>query len=112
MATNSNKPPDVSIDVSLDVPIDMSVDVYGATLTRRQFVKTGGMLAVGFGMVGTRPLRGDAPKAAVAKNSIDPALLSSWLEIHPDNTVLIRTGKTTLARVRFIRRIGKLWQKS
>ncbi len=69
------------------------LDVFGATLTRRQFVKTGGMLAVGVSLVGTAPLRGETPQAKVAKNSLDPALPSSWLEIHPDNTVLIRTGK-------------------
>lgn len=69
-----------------------SVDVFGATLTRRQFVKTSGVLAVGITMVGAH-LRGDAPKATVAKNSLDPSLASSWLEIHPDNTVTIRTGK-------------------
>ena len=77
MATKSNKP----------------IDVFGATLTRRQFVKTGGMLAVGISMVGTARLKGDTAKATVAKNSLDPALPSSWIEIHPDNTVLIRTGK-------------------
>ena len=77
MATKSNKP----------------IDVFGATLTRRQFVKTGGMLAVGISMVGTAPLKGDTPKATIAKNSLDPALPGSWIEIHPDNTVLIRTGK-------------------
>ena len=70
-----------------------SIDVFGATLTRRQFVKTGGMLAVGVSMVGSTPLRGQAPHATVAKNSLNPALPSSWIEIHPDNTVLIRTGK-------------------
>jgi nicotinate dehydrogenase subunit B len=77
MATSNSKP----------------VDVFGATLTRRQFVKAGGMLAVGFSVVGAAPVWGDGPKAAVARNSLDPSLLSSWLEIHPDNTVVIRTGK-------------------
>lgn len=77
MATRSNNP----------------IDVFGAAVTRRQFVKTGGMLAVGICMVGTAPLKGDAPKAAVAKNSLDPSLPGSWIEIHADNTVLIRTGK-------------------
>jgi len=77
MANESNKP----------------MDVFGATLSRRQFVKTGGMLAVGISMVGIAPLRGEAQKEVVAKYSLDPALLKSWLEIHPDNTVLIRTGK-------------------
>ena len=70
-----------------------SIDVFGATLTRRQFVKAGGMLAVGISVVGAASLKGQTPKTAVAKNSLDPALPSSWLEIHPDNTVVIRTGK-------------------
>jgi len=70
-----------------------SIDVFGATLTRRQFVKTSGILAVGVSVVGTAPLRGDTPKVALAKNSLDPSLAASWLEIHPDNTVTIRTGK-------------------
>ncbi len=70
-----------------------SIDVFGATLTRRQFVKTSGILAVGVSVVGTSPLRGDTPKGTVAKNSLDPSLASSWLEIHPNGTVTIRTGK-------------------
>ena len=71
-----------------------SIDVFGATLTRRQFVKTGGILAVGISVVGPARLRGDTPKVTVAKNSLDPSLASSWLEIHADNTVTIRTGKS------------------
>jgi len=70
-----------------------SIDVFGATLTRRQFVKTSGILAVGISVVGASPLRGDTQKAPIAKNSLDPSLAGSWLEIHPDNTVTIRTGK-------------------
>src|SRR5688572_998026 len=66
--------------------------VPGATLTRRQFVKTGGALVVGFGLVG-RELLNNTAQAATAKNSIDAALSSSWVEIRADNTVLIRTGK-------------------
>src|SRR5271169_4579414 len=69
-------------------------NVFGATLTRRQFVKTGGVLVVGFSLVGSELLKGDTPKAATMKNSLDPSLPSSWIEIHPDNTILIRTGKT------------------
>jgi CO/xanthine dehydrogenase Mo-binding subunit len=71
-----------------------SVDVFGATLSRRQFVKTSGVLAVGIGVVGSATLRGDTPRAPVAENSLDPYLASSWLEIHVDNTVTIRTGKS------------------
>jgi nicotinate dehydrogenase subunit B len=68
-------------------------NVFGATLTRRQFVKAGGVLVVGFSLVGTELLKADTPKASVMKNSLDPSLPSSWIEIHTDNTVLIRTGK-------------------
>lgn len=71
-----------------------SIDVFGATLTRRRFVKTSGVLAVGFGMAGSATLRGATPKPPVAENSLDPSLAASWLEIHPDNTVTIRTGKS------------------
>jgi nicotinate dehydrogenase subunit B len=73
--------------------INKPIDVFGATLTRRQFVKTSGMLAVGISMIGPAALRGDSPKTSVGKNSLDPTRPGSWIEIHPDNTVLIRTGK-------------------
>ncbi|MFZ0200252.1 MAG: molybdopterin cofactor-binding domain-containing protein [Candidatus Sulfotelmatobacter sp.] len=66
----------------------------GPTLSRRQFVKAGGALVVGFSLVGPELLRGDSQKPATLKNSLDPTLPSSWIEIHPDNTVLIRTGKS------------------
>jgi len=69
-------------------------NVFGPTLSRRQFVKAGGALVVGFSLVGPEFLKGDAGKAATFKNSLDPTLPSSWIEIHPDNTVLIRTGKS------------------
>jgi CO/xanthine dehydrogenase Mo-binding subunit len=68
--------------------------VLGPTLSRRQFVKTGGALVVGFSLIGPELLKGDTAKAAPMKNSLDPTLGSSWVEIHPDNTVLIRTGKS------------------
>src|SRR6202521_1585007 len=69
-------------------------NVFGAKLSRRQFVKTGGVLVVGFSLVGPELLKGVSPKPAVLKNSLDPTLSSSWIEIHPDNTILIRTGKS------------------
>jgi nicotinate dehydrogenase subunit B len=69
-------------------------NIFGPTLSRRQFVKTGGALVVGFSLVGPKFLKGDAAKTATLKNSLDPTLSSSWIEIHPDNTVLIRTGKS------------------
>jgi len=68
--------------------------IHGATLSRRQFVKSGGALIVGFTLAGERLLAGaaDAP-AATGKNSLDAALSASWFEIRSDNTILIRTGK-------------------
>ena len=71
-----------------------SGNVFGATLSRRQFVKAGGALVVGVSLVGPRFLKGDTAKSTVLKNSLDPSLPSSWIEIHPDNTILIRTGKS------------------
>src|ERR1700741_2764092 len=68
--------------------------VFGPTLSRRQFVKAGGALVLGFSLIGPEVLKGDTAKAATVKNSLDPTLPSSWIEIHPDNTVLIRTGKS------------------
>jgi nicotinate dehydrogenase subunit B len=69
------------------------VSAGGVTLTRRQFVKAGGALVVGLSLVGPELLQGQAPKSVTFKNSLDPSLLSSWIEIHPDNTILIRSGK-------------------
>lgn len=68
-------------------------DVFGATLTRRSFAKAGGALLVGFGMVGVDGVRNTA-RAAVSKNSLDATRPESWIEIHPDKTILIRTGKS------------------
>src|SRR3974390_3098959 len=74
------------------------VNVFGARLSRRRFVKTGGALVVGFSLVGTELLKGNPLKAATLRNSLDPTLPSSWIEIHPDNTILIRTGKNDLGQ--------------
>ena len=70
-----------------------SVQVFGATLTRRQVVQSGGALLVGFGMAGSG-VWSKAARAAVPENTLDPSLPGSWIEIHPDNTILIRTGKS------------------
>ncbi|HVW87742.1 MAG TPA: molybdopterin cofactor-binding domain-containing protein, partial [Bryobacteraceae bacterium] len=63
-------------------------DVYGAKLSRRGFLETGGALIAGFGL-----LQPGVTKAATAKRTLDASLPESWVEIHADNTVLIRTGK-------------------
>jgi nicotinate dehydrogenase subunit B len=74
-------------------PKNENVNVFGAALSRRNFVRTGGALFVGFGMLGVDGLKNSA-KAAATKNSLDASLPESWIEIHPDNTILIRTGKS------------------
>src|SRR4029077_5336974 len=63
-------------------------------LSRRQFVKTGGALVVGVTLAGSELLNAPAAKSGAVRTSLDPALPNSWIEIHPDNTVLIRTGKS------------------
>jgi nicotinate dehydrogenase subunit B len=73
---------------------EQSGNAFAPTLSRRQFIKAGGILVVGFSFAGPEILKGDTAKAATMKNSLDPTLLSSWVEIHPDNTILIRTGKS------------------
>jgi len=68
-------------------------NVLAPTLSRRQFIKAGGILVVGFSVAGPELLKADTAKPAVLKNSLDPTLGSSWIEVHPDSTILIRTGK-------------------
>ena len=65
-----------------------TTNVYGAELSRRGFLRTGGALVVGFCL-----LKADSGQAATSNNTLNPALPESWIEIHADNTVLIRTGK-------------------
>ena len=72
---------------------EKSIRVFGATLTRRQMVQSTGALLVGFGVAGEAFWYKTA-KAATTKNTLDPTLPGSWIEIHPDNTILMRTGKS------------------
>jgi len=64
-------------------------DICGASLSRRGFVKTGGALMVGFSLVKADDKTGTSANG----NTLNPALPESWIEIHADNTVLIRVGK-------------------
>jgi nicotinate dehydrogenase subunit B len=66
-------------------------DVFGASLSRRGFVKAGGALLVGFGLVSADGMQND--DAAVSGNTLNPGLPQSWIEIHADNRILIRVGK-------------------
>src|ERR1035437_7369527 len=81
----------------MTIPNEKPVNVFGATLTRRELVKAGGALFVGFGMVGADGLKNIA-RAATTRNSLDATLPESWIGIHPDNTILIRTGKSDFAQ--------------
>jgi CO/xanthine dehydrogenase Mo-binding subunit len=65
-----------------------STNVFGASLSRRGFVQAGGALLAGFGL--------DMHKAGAAPSvdALNPARPESWIEIHADNTILIRTGKS------------------
>jgi nicotinate dehydrogenase subunit B len=74
-------------------PNETPVNVFGATLSRRNFVKSGGALIVGVTLVGPGALQAASAKPTVMGNSLNPTLPQSWIEILPDNTVLFRTGK-------------------
>ena len=74
--------------------IERPVNIFGATLSRRDFVKAGGALVVGASLAGHELLAGKAARGAVMRNTLDPTHVNSWIEIHADNTILIRTGKS------------------
>jgi CO/xanthine dehydrogenase Mo-binding subunit len=61
-------------------------------ISRRGFVKTGGALFVSLAV--PLPFAMQAAAAAGSANSLDPTLPDSWLEIHSDNTIIARTGRT------------------
>ncbi len=71
---------------------DPTVDVFGAFLTRRGFVAAGGALLAGFGMLRSANAQEEAP----AMRGVPAAKLSAdaFIEVHADNTILIRTGKS------------------
>ena len=66
----------------------MEISVHGAQLSRRGFMATGGALVASVYLL---------PSAAKAKADaaapFDASQATSWIEIHADNTVMIRTGK-------------------
>jgi nicotinate dehydrogenase subunit B len=63
------------------------------TLTRRGFVKIGGALFVSFALPPAISTWAAAEPDSLDTNHLDPSLLSSWLEIHNDNSILLRTGR-------------------
>lgn len=60
-------------------------DIHGASLSRRGFIGAGGVLLVMLGL--------PAGRAMAQTNSLDAAKPASWIEIHADSTVTMRTGK-------------------
>jgi len=64
------------------------------TLTRRGFVKRGGVLFVSFAIPVGFSAQTAEGKASLETNQLDPTLLASWLEIRSDNTIVARTGRT------------------
>src|SRR5207247_3020596 len=75
---------------------EMNTNVFGATLSRGKFVKGTGALVVGLSLPAT--FSSAAGAKAAAKNEVDPAQLSGWLTINPDNTILMRTGKVEMGQ--------------
>jgi nicotinate dehydrogenase subunit B len=68
-----------------------ATDVFGASLSRRGFVKAGGALLAGFGFASADGMQNTG--AAVSGNTLNAGLPQSWIEIHADNTILVRVGK-------------------
>ena len=65
-----------------------------ATLTRRGFVKLGGALFVSFVIPAEFSAEATESSTSLRLRQLDATLLASWLEIHEDNTILARTGRT------------------
>ena len=63
------------------------LNIHGASLSRRGFLGVGGALVVAVS------LRPTLAQAAMSGNTLDATAPVSWIEIHADNTVVIRTGK-------------------
>ncbi len=71
--------------------VGFTTDVFGASLSRRGFLKAGGALFLGFGLASANGMQNAV--AAGSSNSLNAGLPQSWIEIHADNTVLVRVGK-------------------
>ncbi len=74
--------------------VNLSESSVGAQLSRRGFVKTGGALLATFRLLEAQDTQPQtAQKVVVRGNDLNAALPESWIEIHADNTILIRAGK-------------------
>src|SRR5579875_1394068 len=71
---------------------EKKVDVFGASLSRRGFVSAGGALLASFVLVRSSNAQEETPgMRGVPTNKLSS---DSFIEIHADNTILIRTGKS------------------
>ncbi len=76
----------------LETETTTPTNVFGAALSRRGFVKAGGALFATLGLVRANAMQEDAPTQTAPPTQKLPS--TSWIEIHSDNTILIRTGKS------------------
>ena len=69
--------------------------------SRKSFIKDGGALIVGFslGSVGVgRAQAGSSPASVSRGYNPDPRYVDTWLSVHPDNTVSLRSGRVELGQ--------------
>src|SRR6201996_6565092 len=81
-----------SLEILAQEKQDKEVDIFGASLSRRGFVGAGGALLASFVLVRSSSAQEETPGmrgVPTSKVSSD-----SFIEIHADNTILIRTGKS------------------
>ncbi len=70
-----------------------------AALDRRDFLKAGGALVVGFGLgVRLTPAHGAPPPRGATAGPPDPKLIDTWLAIHADNTATLYIGFVELGQ--------------
>src|SRR3954454_10973237 len=75
---------------------EMTRNVLGATLSRGMLVKGSGALLVALGVPAA--FTASTGTAAGPSLTLDPSQVSSWLEIHADNTILMRTGRAEMGQ--------------
>lgn len=83
----------------MPVSFDKSTDHIAApVITRRGFVKAGGALMVSLALHSTSAgvASGQEGNPALATAPATPTPLSAWLEIHHDNSIVVRTGRTEI----------------
>jgi CO/xanthine dehydrogenase Mo-binding subunit len=69
----------------------------GGILSRRDLLKTGGVLVVGFSLAGV-PVRAAPAAGGQVAGPPDPNTVDSWLAIHGDNTATVYLGKCELGQ--------------